>query len=139
MKSILFIIITFCTLSGFAQVGISTTVPAPGPNAAAELDVNSPGNNGGVLIPTMTDVEMKAIASPANGLFVYNTDKQKFVYNIGTAGTPNWTVLGELARMTGADITAIVAPMQGDLRYNTTTNTVWFYDGTLWQELKTAP
>jgi hypothetical protein len=134
MKSILISICLFCSLSVFSQVGISTTSP----NAAAELEINSPGSNGGVLIPTMTDAEMRAIISPANGLFVFNTDKQKFMYNIGIAAAPNWTVLGELARMTGAQISAIVSPTQGDLRYNTTSNSVWYYDGTNWQELSNA-
>jgi len=131
MKYLVCFITVFISYFGMAQVGVSTITP----NAAAELDVSSPGNNGGVLIPTISDAEMKAIVNPANGLFIYNTDKQKFMYNIGTAGVPNWTIMGELARMTGAQISAILAPIAGDLRYNTDTNTVWYFDGTYWQEL----
>ena len=129
---ILFFMIVGYTLS--AQVGISTTTPS----AATELEVYSPGNNGGILIPRMTEAQMKAIVNPSNGLFVYNTDKQKFMYNIGTAGSPNWTILGEIARMTGAQISAIATPIQGDIRYDTTTNSIWYYDGTHWQELSNA-
>lgn len=132
--NILILFFTCITLVMFSQTGISTITP----NAAAELDVVSPGNNGGVLVPTMTDAQMKAIVTPATGLFVFNTDKNKFMYNIGTPASPNWTVMGELARMTGAEITAITTPIQGDMRYNTTTNTVWYYDGTSWQELNSS-
>ena len=128
MKSLVFIYLLLLSLSGMAQVGVSTSTP----NAAAELEINSPGNNGGVLIPKMTENEMKSIPNPAQGLFVYNTDKQKFMYNIGTALAPNWTVLGELAR---TQVSTIIAPIQGDIRYNTTTNSVWYFDGTQWQEL----
>ena len=135
MKLTLTLLVTILfSLAGYSQVGVSTTSP----NDAAELDVTSPGNNGGVLVPTITDAEMKAIALPAHGLFVFNTNKKKFMYNIGTSGTPDWTVMGELIRMTAAQITAIVSPIQGDLRYNTNTNTVWYYDGTNWQELNSS-
>jgi len=135
MKS--YIILFFLLINGFvafSQTGVSTVAPS----AAAELDVVSPGNNGGVLVPTLSDAEMQAIVSPAHGLFVFNTDKVKFMYNIGTPASPSWTIMGELVRMTGAEITAIATPTQGDLRYNTTSNSIWYYDGTLWQELNSA-
>ncbi|MBK8807422.1 MAG: hypothetical protein IPO21_12570 [Bacteroidales bacterium] len=134
MKLLFTIAIFFFTIASYSQVEISSTTISP----AAELDVTSPGNNGGVLIPTMTDAEMKLIVSPAHGLFVFNTDKNKFMYNIGTSASPNWTIMGELARMTGAEISAIALPVAGDMRYNTTSNSVWYYDGTSWQELNST-
>lgn len=51
-----------------AQVGIGTIVP----NASAILDVVS--TNKGVLIPRMTSTQRIAIASPAEGLAVYQTN-----------------------------------------------------------------
>lgn len=39
----------------------------------------------GILIPRMTGVQMNAIASPANGLLVYNVDSLAFCYHNGSA------------------------------------------------------
>jgi uncharacterized protein (TIGR02145 family) len=51
-------------------VGINPTGAAADPSAA--LDVAS--TNKGVLVPRMTEAEKIAIASPANGLLIYQTD-----------------------------------------------------------------
>ncbi len=61
------------------NVGIGTATPA----ASAQLDVSA--TNKGVLIPRMTNAEMLSIASPANGLLVYNTDSAAFAYRNATA------------------------------------------------------
>jgi len=52
------------------NVGINAT-GAP-PAASAMLDVSS--TNSGVLIPSMTDVQKLAIASPATGLLIFQTN-----------------------------------------------------------------
>ena len=51
-----------------AQVGIGTTTPA----ASSILDVTS--TTRGVLIPRMTDAQRTAIAAPAEGLMIYQTN-----------------------------------------------------------------
>jgi len=56
------------------NVGIGTLTP----NSSAMLDVVSTGK--GVLVPRVTTTQMNAIASPANGLIVYNTDSSCFCY-----------------------------------------------------------
>jgi hypothetical protein len=61
------------------QVGVRTTAP----HASAALDVNS--TQSGVLVPRMTATQMQAIAAPATGLLVYNSDDNKFYYFNGTA------------------------------------------------------
>lgn len=66
------------------NVGIGIVTPDP----SAKLDITS--TNSGILIPRMTTAQRTAIASPANGLLVYDN----------------------------------------------TTNSFWFYDGTIWTELK---
>lgn len=64
----------------FAQsVGIGTNAP----NASAQLDVTA--TNKGMLVPRVTNAQMLAIASPANGLLVYNTDSACFAYRNATA------------------------------------------------------
>lgn len=63
------------TLS-FAQIGIGTTSP----DASAVLDMTS--TTQGVLIPRMTTAQRTAIASPAIGLQVYDTDTNSvWIYN----------------------------------------------------------
>jgi hypothetical protein len=58
--------VNLATTSG--NVGIGTTAPA----ASAILDITS--TTQGVLFPRLTTDQINAIASPANGLTVYNTD-----------------------------------------------------------------
>ena len=53
------------------QVGINT----PTPNASAQLEINS--TNRGVLFPRMTTAQRDLIATPADGLVIYNTTDNK--------------------------------------------------------------
>lgn len=57
-----------------AQVGVGTNTP----NASAALDVTS--TTKGLLTPRMTAAQRAAIASPANGLIVYQTDNTPNFY-----------------------------------------------------------
>ena len=74
----------FCSLTSMAQVGIGTTTP----NANAALDVLSTSQ--GILLPRMTTAQRDAIASPAKGLTIFNTNLNCIQTNIGTTSTPNW-------------------------------------------------
>ncbi|HSN47293.1 MAG TPA: hypothetical protein VLR29_00900, partial [Flavobacterium sp.] len=62
-----------CT-SVFAQVGIGTVNPDP----SSVLDISS--TTQGMLAPRMTTAQRIAIASPANGLMVYDTDVKALHY-----------------------------------------------------------
>ena len=66
-KLILPFLVLFCSISLHAQVGIGIETP----HASSILDVTSTSK--GLLMPRMTTVERDAIASPATGLFVFNT------------------------------------------------------------------
>ncbi len=68
MKLQLLAFIFFISFAGFAQVGIGTTMP----DGSAALDVTA--TDKGFLMPRMTTVQKDAIASPAAGLQVYDTD-----------------------------------------------------------------
>lgn len=72
------LLIPICA-SAQQNVGIGTTTP----NTSAILDVTS--TNKGMLVPRLTTTQMNAIASPANGLLVYNTDSTAFAYRSGTS------------------------------------------------------
>ncbi len=60
------------------QEGVST------PHASSILDVRA--TDKGMLIPRLTTVQRQAIASPTNGLLVYDTDKNSFYYYDATKG-----------------------------------------------------
>lgn len=80
----------------FAQsVGIGTITP----DSSAALDITSPNNNKGLLIPriTLLDVgDQFTIEKPANSLIVYNTGailSQGIYYNQGNENKANWIKL----------------------------------------------
>ena len=86
-------VLTCCLLAGIslfatkssAQLGVGTTTP----DASAQLDVVSTAK--GALLPRLTAAQRTAIASPATGLIVYQTDATTgFYYYNGTA----WQVIG---------------------------------------------
>ena len=55
-----------------AQGGIAVNTTGNAPASSAMLDVQS--TNKGMLLPRMTGIQRQAIALPANGLLVYDTD-----------------------------------------------------------------
>src|SRR5207253_9883966 len=70
------------TFPASGAAGIGTTAP----NASSLLEVKSTSK--GVLIPRMTQTQRNAIALPATGLLIYQTDKTPgFYYYSGTAWT----------------------------------------------------
>jgi len=95
MKHILryLIIVTFLTgLSpAFAQVGIGTDTP----NAKAVLELKSPNNNQGFLVPRLTTAQrtdaafISSLTTAETGLLVFDTDTNKFYYWSGSA----WAVI----------------------------------------------
>ena len=67
----------------FSQVGIGTVTPDP----SSALDVNS--TTAGLLIPTMNQAQRDAIAAPATGLLIFQTNNTAgFYYFDGTVWTP---------------------------------------------------
>lgn len=90
MKCLL--ILVCCTpLASLAQnVGVNATGGAPDPSAM--LDVTS--TNSGFLAPRMTTVQRNAIAAPANGLMVYDTNFG--CYYVYSTNTTSWNSLCDL-------------------------------------------
>jgi len=133
IKKYLFIILFVSSNILIGQVGIGTVTP----NFSSALDITS--TDKGLLIPRMTTSQRNAIISPANGLFVYNTDSDEFQYNSNNPTTPIWRALsliptgsavaGSSLKYTNTDITTnintaslINLPVFGTLRWNDNTS-----------------
>jgi hypothetical protein len=78
------------TLLQAQNVGINTDGTTPDPSAM--LHVKS--TDRGLLIPCMTAIQKAAIALPATGLLIYQTDGATgFYYNNGIPADPKWLML----------------------------------------------
>ncbi len=79
------VLVFICGLSiislGQNNVGIGTNTPSPD----AALDIQSTSQ--GVLVPRMTTVQRNAIASPTEGLLVYDTDVNCFFFYENSSST----------------------------------------------------
>lgn len=73
----LFVPIFILCFNSFSQVGIGTTTPS----ASSILDIES--TTQGILTPRMTSAQRAAIASPAIGLLVFDTDINVFQFYNG--------------------------------------------------------
>lgn len=83
--AVMFMITTFYLPVAAQSIGIGTTTP----DASAQLDISSASK--GVLLPRLTAAQRGAIAAPANGLIVYQTDGAAgFYYFNGSV----WTLIG---------------------------------------------
>lgn len=77
--------LAFFTIVVNAQNNVGINNDGVGPAASAMLDVRS--TTKGMLVPRMTSLQRTAIASPANGLMVYDTDTKTFWYYNSIAWT----------------------------------------------------
>lgn len=179
MKQFFLLLLPVILASNFLNaqsVGIGTTSP----NASAMLDITSPSNNKGLLIPRMTALQRTTIASPANGLMVYETTSNSlWIYNSTSAtwvqqssgGISPWTTLNNqiyntntgrvgigtsvpdtsaeleirstntgllIPRMTSTQRLAIPLPARGLLVYETTTNSFWYFNSSVWNQIGTG-
>jgi hypothetical protein len=93
MKKVIIYILVLLPLLTFSQVGIGTTTP----NSSSLLDITD--TTKGFLVPRMTLVQRNAIASPATGLLIYQTNNSPgFYYFNGTIwvalSSSSWSLIG---------------------------------------------
>ncbi|OFY82686.1 MAG: hypothetical protein A3F72_02400, partial [Bacteroidetes bacterium RIFCSPLOWO2_12_FULL_35_15] len=80
------------TGSSYINTGGNIGIGTSSPEASSLLDLTS--TTKGFLVPRMTLANKTAIASPATGLIIYQTDGTAgFYYNSGTPAIPNWTLV----------------------------------------------
>lgn len=128
-RKIIILLLFFGTFYSNAQVGINTISP----DASAMLDIQSV--NHGILIPRLTNAQRDAIASPANGLIIFNTDTDELQYNSNTPAIPIWLAFvtsptssssfGDSLKYSNTDIvtdlnpaSAIQLPIFGNMEWN---------------------
>ncbi len=84
-----FLLLLICSAFSISYSQVAVNTDASNPDASAMLDVKS--NTKGLLIPRMLETERTSIASPAQGLMVYQTDNTEgFYYYDGTS----WMYIG---------------------------------------------
>jgi hypothetical protein len=94
MRNLFCLLLLALGVSVNAQVGINTDNSTPDPSAM--LDVKSMDK--GMLVPRMTQLQRNAIANPATGLTIYQTDGGPgLYYNAGTPAIPAWSLVGNNA------------------------------------------
>lgn len=117
-----------------AQIGIGTITP----NASSVLDITS--TTQGMLTPRMTTAQRTAIATPADGLFVYDTDLKAFYFY--SAGSSSWVAINSgvtprlnFKRIRSTDNLAVVLAAEllagGNTKYLLNTNTLYEINGTV--------
>lgn len=92
---VLLLVFTFNFSHVFSQVGIGTATP----NQKAVLELKSPGNNQGFLVPRLTTTQrtgMTGLSTSEKGLLVFDSDISKFYYWNGSV----WIVIDD---STGTD------------------------------------
>ena len=74
--------------------GVAINEDGAAPHPSAMLDVTS--TEKGILIPRMMQAERDAIAEPATGLLIFQTDAAAgFYFNAGSTAAPDWQRLGD--------------------------------------------
>lgn len=108
-----------------AQIGIGTTTPNP----SSILDIESTSQ--GVLTPRMTTAQRTSIASPAEGLLVFDTDESAFYYY----DAASWVKLGDSETRDNYKLVKSAADLAEELTagsgvvYELDTNTLYEING----------
>jgi hypothetical protein len=92
------LMLTLSTQVAAQTQGVGIDVPSPHPSAI--LDLDDAANERGLLVPGMSSTERAGIASPADGLLVYDTDQKMFYHYDG--GISQWQAINPFSYRKGA-------------------------------------
>ncbi|MDI1255559.1 MAG: hypothetical protein PSV16_05615 [Flavobacterium sp.] len=134
MKKIIlcFLLLSACVMN--AQVGIGTITP----DASSILEIKS--TTQGLLTPRMTTVQRNAIATPSNGLMVFDTNMGSFYYYdtlvvgwVKLSGDKEWRLKYKLIKSTDVLATVLAAEKVAgsNTKYLLDTNTYYEINGTI--------
>ncbi|MFK7923692.1 MAG: hypothetical protein AB8H47_17165 [Bacteroidia bacterium] len=99
LKSV-FLALCFCSsLSAVSGQGVAINTDGSEPDSTAALDITSTAK--GVLLPRMTAAQKTAIAGPATGLMIYQTDGTAGYYYYDGSG---WLLVGDPVIPSGSTI-----------------------------------
>ena len=120
LKAGSFLIFLFSCSIAKAQVAINTT--GANPDNSAMLDITS--TTKGLLTPRMATAARMAIAAPATGLLVYDTDLSLFYYYNGASWMPvstsnlGWAISGNSGTISGTHFIGTTDNQHLDIRTN---------------------
>ena len=132
-----FIVLSVCHTTLVHAQGVAVNATGLPPDPSAIFDVSS--TNKGTLFTRMSTAQRDAIASPAKGLVIYNTDCDNIQCNTGTSSAPSWTQVfpsPDLPVPAGSiSGTAAVCTGQNGVAYSVpaitnATSYTWAYSGT---------
>lgn len=137
MRNSAIILLFLFTTIGFAahaQVGINTDVP----NSRAVLDLNSPTNDQGLLVPRLSTIQRTAqaftsrLSSAENGLLIFDADEKIFYYWMH----PQWKAMDAASSSTswrsGPSAPDNALGNEGDFYLNVTDGNVYRKDAGLY-------
>ena len=79
---------------------------------------------------------MEDMTSATHAMLIYNTDKQKFMYNAGDENTQIWTFVGDIPAV--GNITDFTTGIIGDIRYCKNAEELFFWNGSEWRQIQSA-
>lgn len=129
-KTCYFKLLIISQTKGEPGLGINTTTV----DSTAALHISS--GDKGILLPALADETAISSSAPPTGLLFYNTTHSRFMYNAGTPASPIWKFIGAPLKQSDTDLQNSSGSYEGEIRYNTTTQTMWMWDGTNWLQLK---
>ena len=129
MRNSVFVLflLTALLFEAHSQVGINTDLP----NSRAVLDLHSPTNDQGLLVPRLSTLQRTAqaftsrLGASENGLLIFDTDEKLFYYWMH----PSWRVIdqgaGGTAWFSGPDVPQNSTGEEGDFFLNITDGNVY--------------
>ena len=137
MKGYILTAVLLCLLAFTVHAQDGMGIGTTNPDNSAVLEIKSATK--GLLTPRMGTSAVNTIDNPAEGLIIFDTDKNTFVFNAGPSGTKNWFEMTPMLRVNSTTIKNLSSPFEGMLVYDTSKDLFVYNAGTAttprWLEL----